>query len=288
MDAAKEPKVVDLTAFVTRRRFYDDDEFFDEGNEQRAQYIKCAVVSTSSSSTPEVDTGEMAGGGMFHCDIENCRLLFRTAAEYASHYAVRHRHRCETCSAVLPNVRLLDMHVEERHDSYFLAMSERTPSYKCLVEMCSSLFWNKHERSIHLQTVHLFPKKFCYDMQKRSQKKRQNKKIKSKSTRRNDGDDVDDLVQHMSQISFGRTKNRNKAKQHWSKNTSSRVAKVTKFEGGVAKAMESSTFGHLSDCMNGGSGGGGDGGKTIVKMNRRQRRALARSQQNADLKRSET
>ena len=161
MNAAKEPKVVDLTAFVTRRRFYDDDEFFDEGNEQRAQYIKCAVVSTSSSFTPEVDTGEMAGGGgMFHCDIENCRLRFRTAAEYASHYAVRHRHRCETCSAVLPNVRLLDMHVEERHDSYFLAMSERTPSYKCLVEMCSSLFWNKHERSIHLQTVHLFPKKF--------------------------------------------------------------------------------------------------------------------------------
>ena len=281
---------IDLTTEIRRRRYYDDDPFFDEGNEQRdSKFTVIAAQATPIlnpiTNTPEQEEEFNSNSNChdFYCNIQSCRCSFRTAAEYASHYAVQHRHRCETCSAVLPNIRLLELHIQERHDSYFAAMAARKPSYKCIVQSCSTTFWTKQERAVHLQTIHLFPKHFCYDMQKRTRsqtlqknrsgQKKKKKKKKKKKARIND----EDLVQLMSKttISFGRHRHnaRHRTDHHWSKNNTRRKNTI-----GTATASDAvgSTFGDSNGLY-------GCAGKTagdVPTLNRRQRRALARAQQN--------
>ena len=106
-----------------------------------------------------------------------------------------------------------------RHDSFFAAMASRKPSYKCLVHSCTTLFANSYERSLHLQNIHLFPKNFCYDRQKRTKTQRKTKtqtkmKTNGSSTNQNSNQssngyvtsNVDELSNQMSQISFGRNR----------------------------------------------------------------------------------
>jgi hypothetical protein len=252
-----------------RRRYFDDDPFFDEGNEQRENYSKCNIVSFEQHDCNDEKHNENINittttSNNFFCNIESCKCSFRTSAEYASHYAVQHRHKCETCSAVLPNQWLLDLHIAERHDSYFATVAERKPSYKCIVQSCANTFWKKQERDTHLQTVHLFPKHFCYDMQKRRKGKSKSKNIKKLSD-----DDSAELVQLMSKttISFGRSKKKkhDRVNQHWSNNFSGRKKKSL-ISSGVG-----TTFGDLSNR------GAGSTASAVPKLNRRQRRALARA-----------
>tara|TARA_B110000091_G_scaffold38762_1_gene41831 strand:+ start:291 stop:686 length:396 start_codon:yes stop_codon:yes gene_type:complete len=106
----------------------------------------------------------------------------------------------------------------------------------------------------------------------RSGQKKKIKKKKKKKARIND----EDLVQLMSKttISFGRHRHnaRHRTDHHWSKNNTSRKNTI-----GTATASDAvgSTFGD--------SNGLGCAGKTagdVPTLNRRQRRALARAQQN--------
>ena len=274
---------IDLTTEIRRRRYYDDDPFFDEGNEQRdSKFTFIGAQATPTINVPEQEEEYNSNNDNFHCNIQSCRCSFRTAAEYASHYAVQHRHRCETCSAVLPNIRLLELHIQERHDSYFAAMAARKPSYKCIVQSCLTKFWTKQERAVHLQTVHLFPKHFCYDMQKRtrsqtlrknrsSHQQQKKKKKKKKKARIND----EDLVQLMNKttISFGRHRNnaRHRTDHHWSKNN------TKKNTIGIATASDATSNG-----LNGLNGCAGKTAGDVPTLNRRQRRALARAQQNTN------
>ena len=292
---------IDLRQYVTLRRFFDDDPFFDEGNEQRAYYLKCCIFQLSSTTFDtntntntdidiDIDTDAMMNDDdaeYMYCCIDECQCRFRTTAEYASHYAVQHRHRCATCSAVLPNHRLLDMHVAERHDSYFAAMAARRPSYNCLVESCSDLFQSAHARSIHLRLVHMFPKNFCYDRQKRTRAQR---KTKTKIT----GTNINILSQQMSKISFGRTnKNRSGQQQQWSKNRMQQQSGGQKFTERQASSFDfdfdtqSTTCTTFGDLTKGGAGSTASSTARSTasstaakpKLNRRERRALARAQQ---------
>ena len=295
---------LNLTSFITLRRLYDDDEFFDEGNEQRELYSKCSVVSLQEQEQEQNDNDndndndnmnieqEQDTTQHFHCNIDTCNRHFQTATEYASHYAVQHRYRCATCCAVLPNSRLLDMHIEERHDSFFAAMASRKPSYKCLVHSCTTLFANSYERSLHLQTIHLFPKNFCYDRQKRTKTQRRTKtktqtkmKTNGSSTNQNSNQssngyvtsNVDELSNQMSQISFGRKKKNRQ--QHWSKKKRTTTKKGDGDGGGDQKSKgdTSSTVGTTFGDIT--RGGVGSTANAVPKLNRRQRRALARAEQ---------
>ncbi len=172
---------LDLSRFVRRRRFAADHPFFEEGNVWRewrradAGYGGGGVLAprgAAAAAAAAAEEAEAAGGGGFRCGVSGCNKHFVSVAAYASHYAVAHRHRCRTCGAVLPNVRLLDMHVAERHDKFFAATAKRRPSYACVVDGCGGVFATPAERTEHLVQHHLFPRGFSYDLQRRGGRRR--------------------------------------------------------------------------------------------------------------------
>ena len=174
-----------LSHLVTRRRYFDDDEFFDDGNELREAFTKCHCITTvldGDASDPNHKSQTLLLEGShnmlsvaaerFHCHISGCKKSFKTIAQYSSHYAVAHRHSCHICGASLPNVKLLDMHVAERHDSFFAAQAARQASYACLVDGCPFKAWNAKQRAEHLTSVHKYPIGYTYDLQRKGGRRR--------------------------------------------------------------------------------------------------------------------
>eukprot|EP01138_Halocafeteria_seosinensis_P001958 gb/GECG01002006.1/.p1 GENE.gb/GECG01002006.1/~~gb/GECG01002006.1/.p1 ORF type:complete len:299 (+),score=31.53 gb/GECG01002006.1/:1-897(+) len=104
------------------------------------------------------------------CNFSGCRHICQSLAEYEHHYIVAHMHTCRQCRASFASNRLLDIHIGERHDSYFEALSAKQPMYACIVEGCDRYFWNDDSRSQHLSAVHGYPKGFR--MHKKKAKKR--------------------------------------------------------------------------------------------------------------------
>lgn len=69
--------------------------------------------------------------------------------------------QCSICNSRLPNGHLLDLHLEEVHDSFFAAQAARKMKvYRCLVESCHKRFSSPAERKQHLLDVHQFPATF--------------------------------------------------------------------------------------------------------------------------------
>jgi len=46
---------------------------------------------------------------------------------YDSHYNSNHRHICIYCRKLLQSAHLLDLHLSETHDNFFLASSAKKP-----------------------------------------------------------------------------------------------------------------------------------------------------------------
>lgn len=100
------------------------------------------------------------------------------------HYNSNHRYVCIECKKSLPNPRLLDIHIQETHDSFFQVLSMKKPmviinyytlfllkylkifaffQYQCYVSECDLKFNNSLERKDHCINVHKFPKNFRFD-----------------------------------------------------------------------------------------------------------------------------
>ena len=107
-------------------------------------------------------------------------LIFHFTVDNESHYNSKHRHSCGTCKKSLPSAHLLDLHIQENHDSYFKLLSVKKPSYECFLEMCHSKFWSPEERRGHSIQSHAFPEDFKFDSQP-STKNTRNKKAGSAS-----------------------------------------------------------------------------------------------------------
>src|SRR5690554_1017689 len=52
-------------------------------------------------------------------------LSFRSYAEYETHYNQAHLNRCRDCGRNLPSSHLLNVHIEECHDSFVAVRRER-------------------------------------------------------------------------------------------------------------------------------------------------------------------
>lgn len=61
------------------------------------------------------------------CHVPNCNNHFDTVFAYENHYNAFHRYLCSQCRKQLPSAHLLDLHLSEKHDSYFAAQAERKP-----------------------------------------------------------------------------------------------------------------------------------------------------------------
>jgi hypothetical protein len=61
---------------------------------------------------------------LWECDTFGCGEFFSTADSFEQHYLQAHTYTCRVCSLNLPNNRLLEMHLQERHDEYFRCMAK--------------------------------------------------------------------------------------------------------------------------------------------------------------------
>eukprot|EP01086_Lenisia_limosa_P001430 TRINITY_DN1273_c0_g1_i1.p1 TRINITY_DN1273_c0_g1~~TRINITY_DN1273_c0_g1_i1.p1 ORF type:complete len:130 (-),score=12.62 TRINITY_DN1273_c0_g1_i1:68-457(-) len=116
------------------RKLPPDDHLFDEGNLFRESLAVGQDFKVSNISQSEVE--------QFADDSQ--------------------RLRCHACRALLPTNRLLDIHIQEAHDSFFEVLSLRSPLYQCLVEDCGQLFQTGVERDQHLVVAHFYPQNYSF------------------------------------------------------------------------------------------------------------------------------
>ena len=128
----------------------------------------------------------------FPCSSPQCNEVFDTISESQLHYKTYHCFQCKECNNIYyPNEYLLDLHIQETHDSYFQLAVEKYPErchFQCLVLGCcidesqrhessngsgisvSSMFHSQRERDEHLKEVHGYPNWFRFQSRRRRQK----------------------------------------------------------------------------------------------------------------------
>ncbi|XP_052334521.1 zinc finger protein 511 isoform X1 [Oncorhynchus keta] len=137
-----------------------DHELFEDGDIHRHLYLQ------NLSTCPAYDS-PTARQCEFRCYISGCSQVFSTVEDYEHHYNTLHRHVCSSCQRSLPSARLLDIHIQEWHDSLFSILAERQDMYQCLVEGCGSKFRTREQRKDHMIKIHKYPSDFMFDKVKR-------------------------------------------------------------------------------------------------------------------------
>ncbi|XP_046421099.1 zinc finger protein 511 [Neodiprion fabricii] len=99
----------------------------------------------------------------FTCNVPGCTATFQTLVDFEVHYNGSHRYICLECKKCRPSARLLDIHIEETHDSFFRVLADRQPMYQCYVSECEMKFKTLADRREHCTTVHKYPKHFRFD-----------------------------------------------------------------------------------------------------------------------------
>ncbi|XP_047537977.1 protein lethal(2)k10201 isoform X2 [Vanessa atalanta] len=120
------------------------------------------------------------------CTVPGCNFTVTSLLDYENHYNSSHRYSCMQCKKVLPSPHLLDLHIQEQHDSFFAVMAVKKPSYSCYIEECKEKFMNAEDRLNHCIKTHKLPKDFRFDQKPR-------KKNKSKKNSQAMEIDVDDI-----------------------------------------------------------------------------------------------
>lgn len=158
---------------VRRGRRAIDDPFFSRGNriafayEGAIFYIEeregnhDAVMHDNTNIDDEQERDDAAT--RYPCSVAGCAHMASTLKESEEHFETHHMYQCGVCHVVMPCNHLLDLHVQETHDSYFASAVERHESlYQCLVHACPSRFSADKERLWHLQQQHGYPKWFRF------------------------------------------------------------------------------------------------------------------------------
>ncbi|XP_068623624.1 zinc finger protein 511 [Battus philenor] len=97
------------------------------------------------------------------CNVAGCTFTASSLLEYENHYNASHRYACSQCKKMLPSPHYLDLHLQEKHDSFFAVMATKKPSYSCYVEECKEKFMTPEERLDHCVKIHKLPKDFRFD-----------------------------------------------------------------------------------------------------------------------------
>ncbi|KAE8740572.1 hypothetical protein FOCC_FOCC013905 [Frankliniella occidentalis] len=130
------------------------DSFFSEGDEVCCMYKRLGVFDVDSEELCHKQVTNLV------CEIPGCGTELQSVMELELHYNSIHRYTCATCRKSFASAHLLDLHIEETHDSFFAVQAERKPMYRCLIEKCSSKFSSSQERHGHCVDCHAFPPNF--------------------------------------------------------------------------------------------------------------------------------
>ncbi|XP_015233108.1 PREDICTED: zinc finger protein 511 [Cyprinodon variegatus] len=164
-------------------RLHRDHELFEEGDVLRHLYLQDLFISEpEEKSSPSVSE--------FACHISGCRVVFSTLDEYEHHYNSLHRHVCCSCRRSLPSARLLDIHIQEWHDSLFTILAQKQDMYLCLVEGCGQKFKTSQQRKDHLIRVHKYPPDFRFDKNRKEKGTKEPRKEQRNDTAMEAADDV--------------------------------------------------------------------------------------------------
>ncbi|XP_068579436.1 zinc finger protein 511 isoform X1 [Cebidichthys violaceus] len=163
---------------------HKDHELFEVGDVHRHMYLQDLYVSEEADHKPTLSVSEFA------CHISGCSAVFSSLEEYEHHYNSLHRHVCCSCRRSLPSARLLDIHLQEWHDSLFTILAQRQDMYQCLVEGCGQKFRTSKHRKDHLIRIHKYPPDFRFDKTKKDRGTRQTKRQQQKDTAMEVVDDV--------------------------------------------------------------------------------------------------
>nr|XP_014085096.1 protein lethal(2)k10201 [Bactrocera oleae] len=112
-----------------------EDNCFNAGNQTYIpEYKKLGVITVANElqeDLPETDKNDL------FCDMPGCQVAFKNAASYQSHFYNEHRYICSVCRRCLPTAHLLDLHILECHDSYFIIRAKRGEAmYSCFLGEC--------------------------------------------------------------------------------------------------------------------------------------------------------
>ncbi|KAE8280579.1 Zinc finger protein 511 [Larimichthys crocea] len=162
---------------------HKDHELFEDGDITRHMYLQDLYISEADDK-PTLSVSEFA------CHISGCSAVFSTLEEYEHHYNSLHRHVCCSCRRSLPSARLLDIHIQEWHDSLFAILAQRQDMYQCLVEGCGQKFRTSKLRKDHLIRLHKYPPDFRFDKTKKDRGTRETKRQQQKDTAMEVADDV--------------------------------------------------------------------------------------------------
>ncbi|XP_029305584.1 zinc finger protein 511 [Cottoperca gobio] len=162
---------------------HKDHELFEDGDIHRHMYLQDLYISEAVDK-PTLSVSEFA------CHISGCSAVFSTLEEYEHHYNSLHRHMCCSCRRSLPSARLLDIHIQEWHDSLFTILAQRQDMFQCLVEGCGQKFSTSTLRKDHLIKIHKYPPDFRFDKIKKNQRTQQMKKQQQRDTTMEVVDDV--------------------------------------------------------------------------------------------------
>ncbi|XP_047208298.1 zinc finger protein 511 [Girardinichthys multiradiatus] len=164
-------------------RLHRDHELFEDGDILRHMYLQDLFISEAEEQ-PTTSVSEFA------CHISGCRVVFSTLDEYEHHYNSLHRHVCCSCRRSLPSAHLLDIHLQEWHDSLFIILAQKQDMYLCLVEGCGQKFRTSQERKDHLIRVHKYPPDFRFDKNRKEKGTRDTRREQRTDTAMEAADDV--------------------------------------------------------------------------------------------------
>ncbi|XP_061601610.1 zinc finger protein 511 [Cololabis saira] len=156
-------------------RLHKDHQLFEDGDIIRHMYLQDLYISEAEDK-PTLSVSEFA------CHISGCTGLFSTLEDYEHHYNSLHRHVCCSCRRSLPSARLLDIHIQEWHDSLFTILAQKQDMYQCLVEGCGQKFRTCKQRKDHLMKIHKYPPDFRFDKAKKDRGSREVNKQQQKDT----------------------------------------------------------------------------------------------------------
>ncbi|XP_054886158.1 zinc finger protein 511 [Poeciliopsis prolifica] len=164
-------------------RLHRDHELFEDGDVFRHMYLQ-DLFSSEAEEQPAPSFSE------FGCHISGCRSVFSTLDEYEHHYNSLHRHVCCSCRRSLPSARLLDIHIQEWHDSLFTILAQKQDMYLCLVEGCGQKFRTSQQRKDHLIRLHKYPPDFRFDKNRKEKGTREASREQRTDTAMEAADDV--------------------------------------------------------------------------------------------------
>lgn len=135
--------------------FYIEQQQHNDANDEHAVGMNVNDKKTNGESIIPLRS--------YPCCVFGCTQTFQTILECESHFDEQHLFQCGECHQVLSSNHLLELHLQEAHDSYFAASIEKQQaSYACLVESCKESFSSPDGRLQHLRNEHGYPKWFRF------------------------------------------------------------------------------------------------------------------------------